>query len=60
MTKSKLHCPKCGAEIEKGKVAFQDRISTCYETKCSECNTSILIEDRSSFEQEEIVEIILK
>jgi len=56
-----IHCPTCGEEIECKKTEVMPTTGiTFYEGECKNCEHSIVIENRSFFDQEGVMEIIFR
>lgn len=50
-----VHCPRCGHVLKRAGLDVEHYKGlgiVVYDARCSECDTTVGIEDRSSFEQE--------
>lgn len=56
----KLHCPACGGMVRSKLVETMHGTGiSYYKGTCTKCDIPVLIEDRSSYEQEGTIEIVL-
>lgn len=55
-----VFCPGCGQTVKCHKKGGVPGISTYYDGDCDECEEPILVEDRRTFEQDGVTEIIFK
>lgn len=55
-----VFCPGCGQAVKCKREGGVPGVSVYYDGTCDECEKPVLVEDRASYEQEGVIEVVFK